>query len=296
MTVQSSLLESIRRTLSNRYGQKSDLHWVRNLPGGDINHAALLCNDDTNWFLKYHAGAPAGMFEAEAKALKEISGTGCIQAPSPLAYGNDDDTAWLLLEYVGFSPVAADALLGEQLAALHSVHAEQHGWTTDNFIGRTPQDNTRSKSWCEFWRDRRLRPQFALAQAGGKANRLADKGAHLLDVLEQFLGEHNPAPALLHGDLWAGNKACTTDGQPVIFDPASYYGDRETDIAMTRLFGGFGAEFYAAYEANLPLASGYRLRQELYNLYHMLNHFHLFGSGYLARCEDIIDQLLAELG
>ena len=296
MTSRSSLLESIRNRLSTSHGWKSDLHWVHDLPGGDINRAALLRSHNTSWFLKYHADAPTGMFEAEATALQEIGRQGCIQAPSPVALGIDGHMAWLLLEYMEFSPGSTDSVLGEQLAALHSVHADYYGWAADNFIGSTPQDNSRCDNWTDFWRERRLRPQLVMAHAGGHGGRLLSDGERLLSVLDQLMDGHKPAASLLHGDLWAGNKASTTDGQPVIFDPASYYGDHETDIAMTRLFGGFGPEFYAAYEANMPLASGHRLRQELYNLYHMLNHLNLFGRGYLARCENIIANLLAEAG
>lgn len=124
---------------------------------------------------------------------------------------------------------------------------------------------------------------------------LQRKGERLLEHLDQVMADHKPAASLLHGDLWAGNKGFTPAGQPVIFDPASYYGDREADIAMTELFGGFGPSFYSAYEAHSPLPDGYRLRRELYNLYHMLNHLNLFGSGYLSRCENIIESLLAQL-
>ena len=106
---------------------------------------------------------------------------------------------------------------------------------------------------------------------------------------------HEPSASLLHGDLWTGNKAFTFEGQPVIFDPATYYGDRETDIAMTELFGGFEPDFYAAYRDHAPLPDGYRLRRDLYNLYHMLNHLNLFGGGYLSRCENMMDRLLAEI-
>ena len=134
-----------------------------------------------------------------------------------------------------------------------------------------------------------------MARAAGHGKRLLNRGERLLENIDELMDGHQPAASLLHGDLWAGNKAFTTDGQPVIFDPASYYGDRETDIAMTELFGGFEADFYSAYQAHSPLPDGYRLRRDLYNLYHMLNHLNLFGGGYLSRCENMIDRLMAQV-
>jgi len=134
-----------------------------------------------------------------------------------------------------------------------------------------------------------------MAANAGFGGRLIDQGERLLASLDQLLQGHHPVASLLHGDLWAGNMAYTPAGQPVIFDPASYYGDREADIAMTELFGGFEPAFYSAYRSQLPLDDGYPLRRELYNLYHILNHLNLFGSGYLARSEHVIDGLLAQI-
>jgi len=295
MTHHHDLLESIRKGLSAALSNVTDLEWVRDLPGGDINRAALLRCGDTDWFLKFHLAAPVGMFEAEAQALMEISETGCIRVPSPIALGNHGTTSWLVLEYLELAQTGPAELLGEQLAALHRISADQHGWTRDNYIGSTPQCNTKCTDWVEFWRECRLKPQVKLAQAGGYSSRLAHKGDQLLEVVDQLLDGHQPIASLLHGDLWAGNKAFGIDGQPVIFDPASYYGDRETDIAMTELFGGYSPTFYAAYREHFPLADGYGQRRELYNLYHMLNHLNLFGGAYVARCETMIEHLLAQV-
>ena len=295
MEHKQSLLDSIVTGLSEALGENNRLQWVRDLSGGDINRAALISDGNTNWFLKYHTNAPDGMFAAEAQALSEISEQGCIRTPSPIAYGSDGDTAWLVLEYLELTANGPASLLGEQLAAMHSVTQKQHGWSRDNYIGSTPQSNTPCDNWAEFWRDCRLRPQLEMAQAAGHGDRLVGKGERLLENIGQLMDGHQPAASLLHGDLWAGNKAFTSGGQPVIFDPASYYGDRETDIAMTGLFGGFEADFYAAYQAHSPLPDGYRLRRDLYNLYHMLNHLNLFGGGYLSRCENMIDSLMAQI-
>lgn len=290
-----SLLESIRNSLSESLGTTSEIKWVRDLNGGDINRAALLRQGKTDWFLKYHDNAPDDMFAAEAQALREISDQGCIKAPAPVSHGRDRGTDWLLMEYLELTSNGPASLLGEQLAALHHVTASSHGWNRNNYIGSTPQDNTRSDDWAVFFRDCRLKPQLELAQAAGHGLRLSGKGDHLLESILFFMQDHQPAASLLHGDLWSGNKAFTPDGQPVIFDPASYYGDRETDIAMTELFGGFDRSFYSAYQAHYPLPDGYRLRRDLYNLYHMLNHLNLFGAAYLSRCEHMIDQLMAQV-
>jgi fructosamine-3-kinase len=295
MASNTSLLDSIRAGLSDALGENPRLEWVRNLPGGDINRAALIRTKNSNWFVKYNRAAPDGMFAAEALALDTIARQECIRVPSPVTHGTDGNTAWLVLEYLELTSSGPAALLGEQLAALHSVEFGQFGWRHDNFIGTTSQRNTNSNNWLAFWRDNRLKPQFKMAQTAGFGTRLADKGENLLQHIHHFMQDHKPVASLLHGDLWAGNKAFTQDGQPVLFDPASYYGDRETDIAMTELFGGFDSAFYSAYTAHCPLPDGYQLRRDLYNLYHMLNHLNLFGAGYLSRCENIIDHLMAQI-
>jgi protein-ribulosamine 3-kinase len=295
MVSNSSLLKSIQSGLCQAVGKVSDLRWVRDLHGGDINQAALIRSGKTNWFVKYRDNAPAGMFEAEALALERISATGCIRVPAAIAWGADDGTSWLVLEYLELTSSGPATLLGEQLAALHEVSADSFGWSHNNYIGITPQLNQQTDNWSEFWRDYRLKPQLTMAQAAGFGSRLVDRGDRLLASLNQLMQDHEPAASLLHGDLWAGNKAYTPSGLPVIFDPASYYGDRETDIAMTELFGGFEPAFYSAYRLNSPLPDGYPLRRELYNLYHMLNHLNLFGTAYLSRCESIIDSLLSQV-
>jgi protein-ribulosamine 3-kinase len=295
MNSQIQLLQSIKNGISGRQIDVSGLRWVRDLPGGDINQAALLQSGNSKWFLKYHQNAPSGMFAAESFALQEITQQKCIRVPCPVAFGIDGSISWLVLEFVELTADGSDALLGEQLADLHSIHGEAYGWPEDNFIGRIPQLNKFSQRWCDFWRDCRIKPQLEMARTGGHGTRLQNKGEHLLDSIEALMDGHRPSASLLHGDLWAGNKAFTPTGQPLIYDPASYYGDRETDIAMSRLFGGFSNDFYVAYDARLPLTDGHQLRAQLYNLYHMLNHLNLFGSGYLSRCENMIDSLLCEV-
>jgi fructosamine-3-kinase len=249
-------------------------------------------------FLKRLPLAERWRLKAEVDGLALIAATGAIRVPRLLAEGADDSEAWIELEWFDLHPAdgASDARMGAALARLHAVTAECYGLERDNAIGATPQPNAPTQDWVEFWRERRLRFQLELAAQHGYAGRLQERGARLLESLPAFFEGHRPEPSLLHGDLWGGNRAMLADGTPVVFDPAAYYGDREADLAMTRLFGGFGPRFYAAYEQAWPSASGADLRRDLYNLYHVLNHLNLFGGGYLAQAEAMMDRLLAAAG
>jgi protein-ribulosamine 3-kinase len=176
---------------------------------------------------------------------------------------------------------------------MHATTSSRFGWHRDNTIGATLQANAWDDDWAAFFRDRRLRPQLELAERNGYGGTLRRDGAALLERIPHLLGGHRPAASLLHGDLWAGNAGRLRDGTPVIYDPAAYYGDREADLAMTELFGGFGSAFYATYNEAMPLPDSYEKRRTLYNLYHVLNHLNLFGTSYLGRAEAMIAELLA---
>ncbi len=191
-------------------------------------------------------------------------------------------------------PAATDELLGQQLAAMHRTTTNEFGWRRNNTIGSTPQINIGEQDWVMFYREQRLRFQLDLANEHGYGGDLLRHGELLLEKLPVFFASYQPVPSLLHGDLWGGNHAVLHDDTPVIFDPAVYYGDREADLAMTELFGGFGSGFYAAYREAWPLDPGYRIRRDLYNLYHVLNHLNLFGGGYRGQAEQLIDRLLSE--
>ena len=202
-----------------------------------------------------------------------------------------------MLDYLALSAGGLDkasgARLGEQLASMHRTLGAGFGWMRDNTIGSTPQINTQESDWIVFWRDHRLGFQLTLAAHDGHTGELQRQGERLLQRLPSFFSDYRPLPSLLHGDLWGGNAAATAAGEPVIFDPAVYYGDREADIAMTELFGNFPPAFYAAYRATWPLDTGYAQRRDLYNLYHVLNHLNLFGAGYLRQAQSMIAKLLA---
>lgn len=264
--------------------------------GGSINAAYKLQANDHAYFVKLNRPHLAYMFEAEAHGLEDMRALNCIRIPEVICHGQADGHSYLVLEYIKLGSLQGQAskLLGVQLAKLHQHSQDFYGWHIDNTIGSTPQHNTRSHDWLSFWQQHRLGQQLKFAAQNGFTDQIQDKGQQLLETLHVFFDNYSSKPSLLHGDLWGGNAASDPQGNPVIFDPACYYGDRETDIAMTELFGGFDNEFYTAYQAQYPLDKGYQTRKTLYNLYHILNHLNLFGASYLGQSENMIDQLLAE--
>ena len=236
-------------------------------------------------------------FEAEIAGIAALRATNTVRVPEVGAHGTANGTAFLELEYLELRPLdrAAGAVLGRQLAALHRHTGDRYGWPTDNFIGLGPQPNGWLDSWPRFFAERRLRPQLLLARGNGMDRITLQDGEELAEKVAAFFVAGHPAPSLLHGDLWGGNAGMLPDGTPVIFDPACYYGDREADLAMSELFGGFPDSFQAAYREAWPLVEGYETRKTLYNLYHVLNHYNLFGAGYLGQAKRMIAKLLAEL-
>ena len=264
--------------------------------GGCINQTyRIRGQDNRQFFVKLNAANMLAMFAAEAVGLSEITATQTIRVPQPIAHGTANTHSFLVLEYLELSNHGNAALLGEQLAELHHCSAQQFGFTQDNFIGTTPQQNVWQDNWIDFWREQRLGFQLQLAAQNGHGGKLQTLGEKLLDALPAFFIGYTPQPVLLHGDLWSGNHAFLADGTPVIFDPAPYYGDRECDLAITELFGGYAADFYAAYRAAYPLDAGYATRRDLYNLYHILNHANLFGGGYARQAEGMMQRLLSNL-
>lgn len=262
--------------------------------GGDISAAWRLRDDAGDVFLKTGPAGAADMFAAEAEGLRELERAGALRVPQPLEHGTAGGTAFIALEWIDLSIPDDDvqARLGRRLARLHQVVSGEFGWHRHNTIGATPQQNTQGTDWAGFWRDQRLGYQLQLAADRGYGGRLQERGLELMESLDALLGEHRPDASLLHGDLWSGNQAARA-GQPVVFDPAVYYGDRETDIAMARLFGGFSRRFFDEYQRAWPLPPDHATRVGLYQLYHVLNHLNLFGSGYLGRAERMIEELLS---
>jgi fructosamine-3-kinase len=263
--------------------------------GGDINEAFGVSDGTRRYFVKANRAARLPMLEAEAEALHALIATHSVRAPQPLCTGTAAGRAFLVLEYLELRGRGDAALLGTQLAQVHRMPQPQFGWAHDNWIGSTPQPNGWHDDWLTFWRERRLGFQLMLAAQNGYGGALQRDGEALLCGLDAFFGSYAPAPSLLHGDLWAGNHGFLADGSPVIFDPAIYVGDRECDLAMSELFGGFAPDFYAAYREVWPLDAGYAVRKSLYNLYHVINHANMFGGGYASQAARMMAQLLAEL-
>ncbi len=283
--------------ISTSTGNPFSIRETHTVGGGCINETVWITDGQRRYFVKLNAPDGIVMFEAEADGLMEIHRTRTIRVPLPICYGRDENSAWLVLEYLHLRSAhpANSSELGVQLAAMHRVTTPQFGWNRHNTIGQTPQINTYTANWTDFWRKYRLGYQLDLAEKNGHHGKLQKLGERLLINLDSFLAGTVPQPSLLHGDLWSGNHAFDDDGKPVLFDPAVYYGDRETDIAMTELFGSFSNDFYSAYQHEYPLDSGYNVRKLIYNLYHILNHLNLFGSGYRQQAEHILGTLLAEI-
>jgi len=290
-----SLQESLSAEIGRALGRPFRAQTMREAGGGCIHRALVLEGGGKRWFVKLNAAQALPMFEAEQDGLAALAATNAFRVPRPLCSGIAEGQACLVLEYLDLRPIAerGDAVAcGRALAALHRTTGARYGWPRDNFIGATPQSNVEHDSWARFFAEARLRPQLARAAAHGAA--LLKKGESLADKLPALFLDYRPQASLLHGDLWHGNAALCGEA-PAVFDPAVYHGDRETDLAMTELFGGFPEAFYAAYREAWPLSEGYETRKTLYNLYHVLNHLNLFGSGYLGQAERMIERLLAEL-
>jgi protein-ribulosamine 3-kinase len=248
-------------------------------------------------FVKHAHASRLAMFEAEADGLAAIAASGAIRTPRVMGIGVAARHAFLALEHLNLGPLIprSETVLGHQLAALHQHTAAAFGWHRNNYIGRTPQSNRRSNDWVDFFRFRRLAPQLQLAEKNQPGAKIVSRAHRLLSEIDHLFDGYSPVPSLLHGDLWQGNAASIDGDVPTIFDPAVYAGDRETDIAMTELFGGFSTVFYEAYNDAWALDSGYAVRRELYKLYHVLNHANIFGGGYWSKTKNMIDWLLSEM-
>lgn len=256
----------------------------------------VLTRDRKACFLKTCDLERADTLAAEADGLAALRAADALRVPEVLVLGQSSDAAFLLLEYLDLDgPKArAGAALGTALARQHRCTAAQWGGPRDNWIGMNPQPNAPLDDWPRFWVERRLGFQLDLAARNGHARETAERGARLCAQVPRFYSSYAPVPSLLHGDLWGGNWGVTPAGEPVVYDPAVYHGDREADLAMSELFGGFPQSFHAAYRAAWPLDEGYAVRRHLYNLYHVLNHLNQFGASYLRQAVELLDRLLAE--
>jgi fructosamine-3-kinase len=271
----------------------AEIRGARALGGGCINHAMRVETRGGVYLLKWNAEPLPGMFPAELDGLRRLGAVGALRVPRPYAAEDllDGAPGYILMEWIepGREPLNGQRL-GEGLAELHRRSSHPvYGLERDNYIGSTPQVNGWESDWIGFFREKRLRPQLELAARNGLlTGQRRQRLEVVIDRLERWLGGVSHRPALLHGDLWGGNVMAGIGGEPVLIDPAVYYGDREADLAFTEVFGGFSPRFYAAYRSSYPLEPGYDERANLYNLYHLLNHLNLFGEGYGGSVDAIL--------
>lgn len=286
--------DDISASISDHTGRTFSLDKMHSTGGGCINDTAIIRDGDRSFFIKLNDRDQLAMFEAESEGLHALNQSGAIRVPVPLCTGISEAQCYIVMESLELGGRVNPERLGLQLAQLHQHTANQFGWHRGNTIGSTLQNNAWHTDWIEFYRDQRLVFQLELARDAGIGTRYFQRGMRLVEVLGVFFSDYQPVASLLHGDLWSGNVGADPTGNPVIFDPAVYYGDREADLAMTELFGGFGTRFFDAYSEVFPIDPGYSTRRTLYNLYHILNHFNLFGGGYGQQAGHMIDNLLSE--
>lgn len=295
-----ALQAAVQKALVDHLGSAYDT--VSLVPSGTgcINETwAAQALDVEPVFIKLGSADALAMYRQEMLGLEALRVCSSIRVPrvlflTDLVPADGQQGAMLVLEFIALSAPRPqhDAAIGRALAHLHEVQGDVFGFDADNFIGRTPQLNGWRDNWWEFWCEQRLRPQGRLAQLRGMRAGLLDKLDRLIERIPACFGEHRPTPSQLHGDLWSGNLAVDAQGLPVLYDPAAYFGDAETDLAMLRMFGGVREPVFTAYHHLRPPQPGLEQRRRLYDLYHWLNHFNLFGVGYLGQVENTLDACL----
>lgn len=288
--------DTIGHQIQEVTGVRFKVDECHSVSGGSINEAFRISDGQQHYFVKLNQVSKVEMFEAEALGLQALAASCSMRIPQMIGWGTTDNRSYIILEWLDLgrsSSASGWNELGRQLAYLHRAakpdRSQRFGWDQNNTIGSTPQPNPWAHNWATFFAESRIGYQLQLAQRRGVS---FGQSAQLLDAIPDLLG-HSPVPSLVHGDLWSGNAGFSAEGEPVIFDPAVYWGDREVDIAMTELFGGFPSSFYEGYQSVWPLDAGYQQRKVLYNLYHILNHFNLFGGGgYGAQAKQMMAQIL----
>lgn len=287
--------QAIEAEISRKVGETFKIEDHHSVAGGCVNECWKISGKGRSFFLKTNTPDFQEVFAAEAEGLEMLALRAAIRVPRPLCQGLVEQRAYLVLEYIPLTPLSQTAKFGEQLAQLHLQFQPCFGWHKNNAIGATVQPNVWDTDWIHFWQTQRLGYQLTLAEQQGAPKQLLDRGGLLNDWMPRLFEGYQVKASPLHGDLWSGNWAEDEQGHPVVFDPACYYGDREADLAMMELFGSPHRAFYPAYTAVLPIDAGYKVRRHFYNLYHILNHYNIFGGGYLGQAERTIDRLLAEL-
>ena len=285
----------VRQFLVEKTGQRIERLEASPVSGGDINRAWRLSDGRHQYFIKTNSADRLAMFEAEMIGLNEIQTSNSIRTPGAIACGIAGQQAFVVMEYLELSGRPDPVRLAQQLAAMHQCTQDQYGFRVNNTIGSTPQVNSFDRDWPGFWQRQRLGYQLSMVRTKGFGNELYDAGMRLNEQLNHFFINYTPLASLLHGDLWSGNQGADSAGNPVVYDPACYYGDHEADLAMMELFGSPGQRFFDAYDDLFPIDVGYKVRRELYNLYHILNHANLFGASYVLQAKQMIASLLAQV-
>ncbi len=265
---------------------------TRSVSGGCINQGYQLIGNHNTYFVKLNQASAVEMFRAEALGLTQMYDTKTITIPKPICWSVAGNSSYIVLEWLDLGRGNSSSWLemGRQLAQMHQQGTvERFGWEMNNTIGSTPQINTWMDNWADFFAEQRIGYQLRLASR--KGGNFPDT-KRVVEAVRDRLADRKAEASIVHGDLWSGNANITADGQPTIFDPATYYGDREVDIAMTELFGGFPSAFYQGYNQQWQLDSGYQQRKTIYNLYHILNHFNIFGGGYASQAQRMIQQII----
>ena len=282
--------EKIKARIEEKLGSK--IKSFNSLSGGCISDAFKVTTvEGLNYFLKYNPSISNDMFVKEANGLKELSKANAIRIPEVLSFDED----YILLEYIPTGSKNKNFFedFGRNFAEMHKFTSDSFGFYEDNYIGSNPQKNIPNEkektSWVDFYFNKRILNQFQLAEKlGNSTPELRKRISNLENKIEDIIGNTTEKPSLLHGDLWAGNYMVDENGNAVLIDPAVYYGHREADLGMTKLFGGFSSEFYNAYNERFPLEDGYDYRENIYKLYHVLNHLNLFGGGYYSQALSLI--------
>jgi fructosamine-3-kinase len=267
---------------------------IHTVSGGSINRAAVITTKEgRDFFLKWNSAAPSDMFPKEEKGLELLhSAESGLRLPDVIGTGSTDNgTEFILMSCLEKGAEKSDSsrIFGEQLAALHRVTSDEYGLDHNNYIGRLPQSNKKHETWIDFFVKERLEPQLHMAFDRGRLSSGITKNFERLYKKIPDLLPNEPA-SLLHGDLWGGNYFFDAEGKPAIYDPAVYYGNREIELAFTHLFGGFSADFYAAYQENFPLQPDFQKRKDIYNLYPLLAHTNMFGGSYGRQVKSIIQR------
>lgn len=288
------LNNKIKSKIENILG--SQITKMNSLSGGCISSSYKVNTKDGNsYFLKYNYSSGSDMFLTEAHGLQELDKPGVITIPKVISF----DKEFILLDLIESSSRSKNFSedFGRKFAVLHKFNNEKYGFYEDNYIGSNPQlnipDNDEEKNWTKFYFQKRILYQFHLAEkSGNSTSDLRSSISQLENKIDLIVTDNGEKPSLLHGDLWGGNYMVDKNGFACLIDPAVYYGNREADLAMTKLFGGFDSEFYRAYNEEFPLPDGYDYRENIYKLYHVLNHLNLFGSGYYSQAISLIKYYL----